>query len=110
VDAHDVHRNALLGSGHLPGLSRRGHHPPPVPPVASRSAAGETDRPADAIALVTSIGYGSILVGPPLIGALADGIGLGRALLGLSALTAAVAALAPVLSVRDQPASASMAR
>jgi predicted MFS family arabinose efflux permease len=77
---------------------------------AAVSAAGETDRPADAIALVTSIGYGSILVGPPLIGALADGIGLGRALLGLAALAAAVAALAPVLSVRDQAASASMAR
>ncbi|WP_433217120.1 MFS transporter [Dactylosporangium sp. CS-047395] len=68
---------------------------------AAVSAAGETDRPADAIALVTSIGYGSILVGPPLIGALAEVIGLGRALLGLTVLSAAIALLAPVLTTRE---------
>nr|BFE62448.1 MFS transporter [Dactylosporangium thailandense] len=79
---------------------------------AAVSAAGETDRPAEAIALVTSIGYGSLLVGPPLIGALADAIGLGRALLGLAGLAAAIAVLAPVLRGRDrdQPGSASIAR
>ncbi|MEU7875332.1 MFS transporter [Dactylosporangium sp. NPDC049140] len=77
---------------------------------AAVSAAGETDRPAEAIALVTSIGYGSILVGPPLIGALADVIGLGRSLLGLAGLVAVVAALAPVLHRRAQDGSASMAR
>ncbi|MFG2037106.1 MFS transporter [Dactylosporangium sp. NPDC048998] len=71
---------------------------------AAVSAAGETERPAEAIALVTSIGYGSILVGPPLIGAVADAAGLGRALLGLIGLAAAVAALAP--AVRARPAAA----
>lgn len=69
---------------------------------AAVSAAGETDRPAESIALVTSIGYGSILVGPPLIGALADVIGMGRALLTLAVLAVGVAALAP--AVRRRPA------
>jgi MFS family permease len=72
---------------------------------AAVSAAGETDRPAEAIALVTSIGYGSILIGPPLIGALADVIGMGRALLTLAALAAGVAALAP--AVRQAPVTTS---
>jgi MFS family permease len=67
---------------------------------AAVSAAGETARPAESIAFVTSLGYGAILVGPPLIGALADHIGLGRALLILVALAAGVAVLAP--AVRDR--------
>ncbi|GAA2583615.1 MFS transporter [Dactylosporangium fulvum] len=70
---------------------------------AAVSAAGETDRPAESIALVTSIGYGSILVGPPLIGALADVVGMGNALLTLAGLAAVVAILAPV--VRQRPAA-----
>ncbi|GAA4246418.1 MFS transporter [Dactylosporangium darangshiense] len=70
---------------------------------AAVSAAGDTARPAEAIAVVTSIGYGSILVGPPLIGAVADVAGLGRALLLLAVLAAAVAALAPALRVRRSP-------
>ena len=36
-------------------------------------------RPADAIAAVTTIGYGGFLLDPPLIGLLADQVGLGRA-------------------------------
>ncbi|WP_432836655.1 MFS transporter [Dactylosporangium sp. CA-092794] len=83
---------------------------------AAVSAAGETARPAEAIALVTSIGYGSILVGPPLIGAIADMTGLGPALLGLAGLGAAIALLAPVVrapagpGARLQDGSASIAR
>jgi MFS family permease len=80
---------------------------------AAVSAAGESDRPGDAIALVTTIGYASILIGPPLIGALADGIGLGRALLSLLALAAGVVALGrPSIMEPEkrQPASASIAR
>jgi MFS family permease len=88
---------------------------------AAVSAAGETDRPGEAIALVTSIGYGSILIGPPLIGALADVVGLQRALLSLAGLAAGVAVLAPVVRSRspvpggsgpaaDQEGSASIAR
>ena len=73
---------------------------------AAVSAGGETpDRPADAIAAVTTIGYGGFLIGPPLIGLLADQIGLGRALLVLCVLAGGIAALAPaVRSRRPQPA------
>jgi predicted MFS family arabinose efflux permease len=75
---------------------------------AAVSAGGETPgRPADAIAAVTAIGYGGFLVGPPLIGLLADHVGLGRALLVLCVLAGGIAALAPaVRSRRPQPAAA----
>ena len=75
---------------------------------AAVSAGGETPgRPADAIAAVTTIGYGGFLVGPPLIGLLADRVGLGRALLVLCLLAGGIAALAPaVRSRRPQPAEA----
>jgi MFS family permease len=70
---------------------------------AAVSAAGETERPAEAIGVVTTIGYGAILVGPPVIGGLADQIGLGRALLSLLVLGVIVAVLAP--TVRSSRAS-----
>jgi predicted MFS family arabinose efflux permease len=72
---------------------------------AAVSAGGEAPyRPADAIAAVTTIGYGGFLLGPPLIGLLADRVGLGRALLALLVLAAGIAALAPaVRSRRTQP-------
>jgi predicted MFS family arabinose efflux permease len=75
---------------------------------AAVSAGGETpDRPADAIAAVTTIGYGGFLIGPPLIGLLADQVGLGRALLVLCVLAGGIATLAPaVRSRRPQPAAA----
>jgi predicted MFS family arabinose efflux permease len=77
---------------------------------AAVSAGGEApERPADAIAAVTTIGYGGFLVGPPLIGILADQVGLGRALLVLLVLAAGITALAPaVRSPRsaDNPAQA----
>jgi MFS family permease len=68
---------------------------------AAVSAGGETPgRPADAIAAVTTIGYGGFLVGPPLIGILADQVGLGRALLVLLVLAGGIAALAPAVRTR----------
>jgi predicted MFS family arabinose efflux permease len=72
---------------------------------AAVSAGGEAPgRPADAIAAVTTIGYGGFLLGPPLIGLLADQVGLGRALLVLLVLAGGIAALAPaVRSRRAQP-------
>ncbi|HEV2918182.1 MAG TPA: MFS transporter [Actinomycetota bacterium] len=75
---------------------------------AAVSAGGETpERPADAIAAVTTVGYGGFLVGPPLIGLLADRVGLGRALLVLCLLAGGIAALAPaVRSRRPRPAEA----
>jgi predicted MFS family arabinose efflux permease len=68
---------------------------------AAVSAGGEVpDRPADAIAAVTTIGYGGFLLGPPLIGLLADRVGLGRALLVLLVLAAGIATLAPAVRSR----------
>lgn len=64
---------------------------------AGISAAGESARPAESIAVVSTLGYGAILLGPPLIGRLADHVGLGRALLVPALLGAAVAVLAPVV-------------
>jgi predicted MFS family arabinose efflux permease len=68
---------------------------------AAVSAGGEVpDRPQDAIAAVTTIGYGGFLVGPPLIGLLAQQVGLGRALLVLLVLAAGIAVLAPAVRSR----------
>jgi predicted MFS family arabinose efflux permease len=74
---------------------------------AAVSAGGEAlDRPADAIAAVTTIGYGGFLLGPPLIGLLADRVGLGRALLALLVLAAGIATLAPAVRSRRPPSAA----
>jgi predicted MFS family arabinose efflux permease len=73
---------------------------------AAVSAGGEAPyRPADAIAAVTTIGYGGFLLGPPLIGLLADRVGLGRALLVLLALAGGIAALAPAVRSRRSRAA-----
>lgn len=59
------------------------------------SAAGDSSRrPADAIALVTPMGYSGFLFGPPLIGLLAHSFGLERALWTVGALAAVMVALA----------------
>ncbi|OLB66959.1 MAG: hypothetical protein AUI10_01325 [Actinobacteria bacterium 13_2_20CM_2_72_6] len=63
---------------------------------AAMSAAGESPhRPTDAIAVVAATGYAGILIGPPLIGFLAEHVGLGRALLVLLVLAAVVTACSP---------------
>ena len=60
------------------------------------SAGGETPgRPSDGIAVVSTIGYGGFLLGPPLIGLLADQTGLADALLVLVVLAAGIVVLAP---------------
>jgi len=62
---------------------------------AAMSAGGETPgRPSDGIAAVSTIGYGGFLIGPPLIGLLADATTLARALLVLVVLAVAIVALA----------------
>ena len=66
---------------------------------AAMSAGGEQPgRAADGIATVSTIGYGGFLLGPPLIGLLANEIGLGTALWVLVPLGVAIAVLAPVVS------------
>jgi predicted MFS family arabinose efflux permease len=75
---------------------------------AAVSAGGEApDRPADAIAAVTTIGYGGFLIGPPLIGVLAERVGLDRALLVLLVLAAGIAVLAPAVRARRPRPAAS---
>jgi predicted MFS family arabinose efflux permease len=69
---------------------------------AAISAAGETpERPTDAIAAVSTVGYAGLLVGPPVIGILADHVGIGRALLVLPVLAGAISVLAPAVRVRE---------
>jgi predicted MFS family arabinose efflux permease len=78
---------------------------------AAVSAGGEApERPADAIAAVTTIGYGGFLIGPPLIGVLAERVGLDRALLVLLVLAAGIAVLAPAVRARRPRPAASGAR
>ena len=75
---------------------------------AAVSAGGEApDWPADAIAAVTTIGYGGFLIGPPLIGVLAERVGLDRALLVLLVLAAGIAVLAPAVRARRPRPAAS---
>jgi MFS family permease len=73
---------------------------------AGMSAAGDTPgRAADAIAFVGAIGYGALLVGPPLIGFLGNRLGLGVALWVVPAMALVVAlfasATAPPSRVRE---------
>ena len=67
-------------------------------PAAMSSGGEQPGRAADAIATVSTIGYGGFLIGPPLIGLLAQQIGIGHALWILPALGAGVALLAPVVA------------
>jgi fucose permease len=68
---------------------------------AAMSAGGETPgRAADGIAAVATIGYGGFLLGPPLIGLLANEIGLGNALWLLTAMGVAIAVLSPAVAPR----------
>jgi len=73
---------------------------------ASMSAGGETPgRAADGIAAVSTIGYGGFLVGPPLIGLVANQVGLGTALWVLPVLALGIVLLAPVVSPPKTPTS-----
>ncbi|WP_370296139.1 MFS transporter [Poseidonocella sp. HB161398] len=76
----------------------------PLYPLAfSRAAAEPGAAPGQAIAAVATLGYGSILLGPPVIGAVAGLTSLRTAflLVGVAALMAA--ALAPMLERRARP-------
>lgn len=65
------------------------------------SAAGDDPRNASArIAVVAAIGYAGSLVGPPLIGFIAGGVGVVNALFVVLALVAAAGIAAPALAPR----------
>ena len=61
---------------------------------------GDAAHPARAIALISGFGYTGLLVGPPVVGWLAQAAGLGHALFLLVLLTAMIAALVPLLDRR----------
>jgi fucose permease len=64
---------------------------------AALSASGQASGSSDAVAAITTVGYSAGLIAPPLIGPLAQRIGLGSALLALPALAAVIVVLAPAL-------------
>ena len=61
---------------------------------------GDAAHPARAIALISGFGYTGLLVGPPVVGWLAQAAGLGHALFLLVLLTAVIAVLVPLLDRR----------
>jgi MFS family permease len=68
-----------------------------MPLAFSRAAADPAVRPGRAIASVATLGYGGMLMGPPLIGALAGVTSLATAFGVLAVLGLAIVALAPCL-------------
>lgn len=70
-------------------------------PVGMSAAAGDPQRAAARLSVVSTIGYVAFIVGPPLLGMLGDHVGVLRSLLlvGLLALPALVA----VSAVRETP-------
>ncbi len=70
---------------------------------AAGRRAGTGDRGAS-VATVTTIGYLGFLVGPPLVGAAAEAIGLRAAFAALALIAAALAAATPKLGLGREPA------
>lgn len=76
---------------------------------AAMSRGGETPgRPADAIAAVSTIGYAGFLLGPPMVGILADHVGLGAALFSLLGLAAGIIGLSAAAAPRRSDAAATV--
>lgn len=63
-------------------------------PVTMSAAGDGSRRPSDAIAAVSTVGYGGFLLGPPMVGFLADAYGLGNALWVIAALATGIVLLA----------------
>jgi MFS family permease len=74
-------------------------------PVVFRSAGSIPGIPPSVgLASLTTVGYSAFLVGPPVIGLLAEAVGLGRALWLAVAMLAVTVALAPRLRPAGAPA------
>lgn len=71
-----------------------------VPLAFSRAANDPVLRPGAAIASVSTLGYGGILIGPPLLGFVAQSFSLRAAFLLLAALALMVSALAGALRTK----------
>ena len=76
---------------------------------AAMSRGGETPgRSADAIAAVSTLGYGGFLIGPPLVGILAEHVGLGDALYSLLILAAGIIGLSAAAEPRRSDEAATV--
>ncbi len=64
-------------------------------PVGMSAAADDPQRAAARISVVSTIGYGAFLAGPPFLGFLGDHVGVLRALLFVTATAVIAAAVAP---------------
>jgi fucose permease len=64
---------------------------------AALSASGQASGSSEAVAVITTVGYSASLIAPPLIGTVAQRVGLGSTLLALPVLAAVVVLLAPVV-------------
>ena len=74
-------------------------------PAAMSAAAEHAARPAHGIAVVSTIGYGGFLVGPPLIGFLAGHVGLGGALWVVAGLGVVLFGLSVSAASSQRPAA-----
>jgi predicted MFS family arabinose efflux permease len=79
------------------------------PLLVSAAGGADPDRPASGIARVAGSGYVGLLAGPPIIGGLADVVGLRWALVLPLALALVIAAGAGVAGTRDREALAASA-
>lgn len=69
-----------------------------IPVAFSRAASDPHVPPGQGIAAVATLGYGALLMGPPVIGLVAEVSSLRLAFAGLAAVAVVVSVLAPVLS------------
>lgn len=72
-------------------------------PTAMSAAGDSGNSPESAIAVVSTIGYGGFLIGPPMVGFLASGIGLAGALWLVAAWGAGIVVLAGVTRTQHRP-------
>jgi predicted MFS family arabinose efflux permease len=77
-----------------------------VPVLFSAAGAQGSTNPGAAIAAVSFIGYGGMLLAPSVIGITAERVGFPTAFLGLAGLLLVVAALAPVVASSNKVARA----
>ncbi len=75
-------------------------------PVGMSAAADDPRTAAARVSVVSTIGYGAFLCGPPLLGLLAEHVGILHSLLAVLVILVASFLLAPVARPLEQPAGA----
>jgi predicted MFS family arabinose efflux permease len=97
-------------AGSIAGFAVMGAGLAAVFPLALRAAGYDPAISGPAVAAVSSVGYAGLLTGPPVIGLLAEGLGLSGALACVCGLLVLAAALARQLSTTREAHMASSAR